>query len=1246
MSGEGKEHLISPSGDPLKVSAGILTLSNLPSNIPIINTKVNNIDFPLLTDSGANINLIYFDGISSLNKNLIKIIPCNVELKGFSNDSIRVCEKTILPIQISGKIFETEFYISRSLPQPLSYCGILGNKFLSDNLFSLDFKNRVLKNSSVSIPFLHSDHSNSSYIFSHSLNNDSDTSQNCYTSGIYTFEPHSERIVKIHANNNYFNRLSDTVLLEPVQLSNSLLVARSVSKFSNSNTYFVKIANFTSKSLTLQKNCKIATISPIQPVSEFSINIVNANTEFDENPFEVWGGKFNLDHLAGQEKEKLQNLLETYKHIFANSVKELEGCDTILHDIKLKDTTPVRQRPYRVPYHLRDELDKQINELLESDIIQESDSPYAAPVLFVKKSDGTFRLVCDFRKLNDKTIEDSFPIPNINDMINDLSGAKYFSTLDLTSGFYQMKLHPDDTFKTGFSTSKNHYEWKRVPFGLKNAPSSFQRLMSIILADLSPLQIGIYIDDIIIASKSFDEHLNKLKIVFDRLNKHKLKLKPSKCKFLLKSVTYLGYHVSNGIVQPDPSNLNVVKNFAIPSTKKNVRQFLGLTGFYRRFIQNYAEKSLPLTNLLKNESKFVWSAEAQSAFDTLKSELLKEPILILPDFNKSFSLCTDASNHSLGAILCHEDENKFLHPVAYASRKLKGAEMNYSTVEREALGVVWAISYFKHYLLGKHFVVYCDQASLSNVLKLKDPTSRIARWIMTLSQYDYEIKHKPGKLNLTADYLSRNVNIIDTSSKSQDFHIDSSLYNRIITSQLSDPKCTKIKNCLDAKKTPFPQSILFYVKDNVLYCTHKKPKNRFQKKEKIFVPLALVPDILKLCHDSSTAAHGGFKRTLFKIRQNFYWPLMYSHIYNYVKSCPNCVVRRGYHANQKAPIQRVPVTSFPFEKIALDIVGPFPLTKFGNRFLLVITDYFTRWPEAYPIENTKSETILRCLENFISTHGVCKHIVTDKGSNFISEVISKFYKKFNIVKHTTTSYHPQSDGVVERLNSTLINSLSHLVSDTQEDWDRHINFALFAHRTAKHAATGETPAYLLYGRDLVLPETLISNSNIPSYQSVNDYTDDLISRLSNTYVKVKSNLTKAAVNQESLQHKKSVDKKIKVGDTVYLYTPVVRRGQVKKLTKLNRGPFKVVSQTTPVNFVISDLKDSSATQTVHVDRLTLLPDRQINLKFSDKSNTSTCSHDESNIKPVQDFKRSNKLSKPHMKNSKYNLRKRKFVKYT
>ncbi|GIX95483.1 hypothetical protein CDAR_397471 [Caerostris darwini] len=327
----------------------------------------------------------------------------------------------------------------------------------------------------------------------------------------------------------------------------------------------------------------------------------------------------------------------------------------------------------------------QINTLLDAGIIQPSNSAYSAPVMLVKKRDGSYRLVADLRKLNEKTIPDNFPLPNLTEMVEMLSGARYFTSMDLTSGFHQMKMHPSSAHLTGISTEFGLFEFKRMPFGLKNASASFQRLMSIVLAGLSELQINVYIDDVIVASKTVQEHLQKLEIVFQRLTAANLKLKPSKCSFLQKQITYLGHTVKEGLVLPDNKNLDSIRKALPPKTKKQVRSFLGLTGFYRRFIPNYSKTALPLTQLTKETSKFVWGETEQRAFETLRDFLAAEPCLQLPDFSKPFSICSDASNYALGAVLLQEDNDGFKHPVSYASRKLGPTEIRYSTVEKNVL---------------------------------------------------------------------------------------------------------------------------------------------------------------------------------------------------------------------------------------------------------------------------------------------------------------------------------------------------------------------------------------------------------------------------------------------------------------------------------------------------------------------------------------------------------------------------------
>ncbi|XP_035208777.1 uncharacterized protein LOC118183371 [Stegodyphus dumicola] len=338
----------------------------------------------------------------------------------------------------------------------------------------------------------------------------------CYSVTKHKLPPFSENILKVSSSLLPFSQSS--VLIEPLthHQHSKFCVARSVNSKHDSNEFFIKVANFSPDFIHINKGMKLATLAPVNASTPDIQPVFSTSLETGDQ-FEPWGGQFDLSHLPEQQKHELMSLIDKYKHIFASSVTELTGCDTILHNINLKDNIPVRQKPYRVPYHLRQELDKQIAELLEAKIIEESDSAYSAPVILVRKQDGSYRLVTDFRKLNEKTVEDSFPLPNMFKLIEGLANATYFSTLDLTSGFFQMKIHPEDTYKSVFTTPSGHYHWTRVAFGLRNAPSFFQRLMSIVLANLSPLQIGIYIDDIVIASNTFEEHLNKFNIVFDRL---------------------------------------------------------------------------------------------------------------------------------------------------------------------------------------------------------------------------------------------------------------------------------------------------------------------------------------------------------------------------------------------------------------------------------------------------------------------------------------------------------------------------------------------------------------------------------------------------------------------------------------------------------------------------------------------------------------------------------------------------------
>lgn len=1157
------------------------------ASLPKVTLRVNKTIFPALLDSGSSLNLLSADIISQFNCKL-KIENCSLNVKNFTGALVNIKKYVTIRFFLNDKAFTEVFYIVPSLGSS-DYSVILGTHFLNDNDFSINFKTQMLTNSDVSVHFLNS---TDNYVKECNVCVGDDTVY-LYSKSKYVIPPNAQSVIYVRARKKIHCH-SDAILIQPNQnfLSKGLLVSRMVNLNSKDNLYPISVMNINNEPFHINKSSKLAFLECIDKLPTFNCNSIEQTLEdFDFN-----SGEISYDHLDNETKETLKIFLEQYKDCFAMGIKDLTGCDTLLHKVELSDQVPVRQKHYKTPHHLKDELNRQINELLENNIIQESTSPYAAPVILVKKKDGSYRLCTDFRKLNIKTLPDSFPIPNITELVDNLSGSYIFSSLDLCSGFYQMKVDPKDTYKTAFATDSGLYEWNRVPFGLKNSPNSFQRLMQIVLSGLKPHQIAVYLDDIIIASKNnIHDHLEKLKLVFNRLRQHNLKLKPSKCKFLMSTIKYLGFQVCGGKVFPDDSNVSVIDNFKIPTTKTEVKSFLGVIGFYRRFIPNFAEKALPLTLLTKNNTAFNFDQHALNSFNELKNCLKTYPCLVLPNFEKEFVLSTDASKYAVGAVLCQYDDDKFLHPVAYASRKLKDPEIRYSTVEKELLGVVFGVSYFKQYLLGKHFTIFCDQASLSHTLKLKDPTSRIARWVMTLQQYDHKIVHKPGKLNITADYMTRGVEQINNINITS---VQPTLLDEIKIEQKSDPFCIKIfsdlKNNSDLSKHKYD----FFLKDNILYCTPKIKPHKFVAKDRLVVPNSVVPKILSLCHDSPTVAHQGFSKTLKRIQAGYFWRNMYCHIRNYIKSCNSCNERRAHIPANLAPLQRMPIASKPMEYVAIDAMGPFPLTYSGNKYILVVSDYFTRWPEAYPTPDIKSETVARILEQFITRHGVPNNLISDRGSNFLSQSITNVYKRLGINKLSTSPYHPQTDGVVEKLNGTLINSLCHLVNETQTDWDRHLDFALMAHRSAIHTTTGFSPSQVLYGREISLPHQILTEQPTRSYAEIKDYTHDLTERLNKAFKVVNKNLIQAAENQEKYREKTAKTKGLKVNDIVFLHEPITKPGLSRKLLKPNKGPFVVTKILTPVNIEIRLKSNSNVVKHVHVDRVKRVEERDINIRSS------------------------------------------------
>ena len=458
-----------------------------------------------------------------------------------------------------------------------------------------------------------------------------------------------------------------------------------------------------------------------------------------------------------EEMTKLKGLLKESTDIFALNDSELGYTDIVRHSIDTGNHMPIKQQPYRTPIVRRDRIKQMVDQMQKQGIVQPSKSPWASPVVLVPKKDGSLRFCVDYRKLNSITRKDVYPLPRVDDIFDTLNGARYFTSLDLASGYWQVELDEHAREKSAFTTYHGLYEFVRMPFGLCNAPATFQRVMQAVLAGLTWQSCFVYLDDILIASKTFGEHIRSISEVFARLRAAGLRLKPKKCLFLREEVPYLGHLISALGIRPDPSKTEKVKTFPTPCDVTAVRQFIGLTSYYRRFVPNFSNIASPLRALTKKNAVFKWSTECQSAFDRLKTMLTSAPVLAYPKFgpDAEFVLETDASGIGLGAVLSQQQSDGMLHPIAYASRSLDPSESNYGITELETLAVVWAARYFRPYLLGHRTIVYTDHSACVSVLSSARPSGKLARWALTIQELNLIIKHRAGKLNANADALSR-----------------------------------------------------------------------------------------------------------------------------------------------------------------------------------------------------------------------------------------------------------------------------------------------------------------------------------------------------------------------------------------------------------------------------------------------------------------------------------------------------------
>lgn len=840
--------------------------------------------------------------------------------------------------------------------------------------------------------------------------------------------------------------------------------------------------------------------------------------------------------LNPEEKSSILKICSEFHDLYHLEGDKLTHTDVIQHKIPLKtDTNPINIRPYRLPESQKIIIEGHVNEMLQNDIIQHSSSPWNSPLLVVPKKpdqhgNKQWRVVVDYRKLNNVTIGDAFPLPNITEILEQTGYSRYFSTLDLASGYHQITMDPVDCEKTAFSTPNGHYEFKKMPFGLKGAPATFVRAMTKILTGLQNTKCLVYLDDIIIFGRNLQDHNNKLTEVFKCLRKHNLKIQPNKCHFLHREIMFLGHIISQAGIMPDPSKIEAVKNYPRPTNVKEIQTFLGFTNYYRKFIKNFSDIVSPFTQLLKKNVPFVWSQECEKSFILLKDKLTTAPILQHPNFNKEFLLTADASDKAIGAILSQGEIGKDL-PISYASRTLNSAEQNYSVTEKELLAVVWGTHTFRPYLFGRKFQIISDHQPLIWGLKVKDPSSRLLRWRIKLEEYDFDINYKPGKSNTNADALSR----------------------------ISYKQCLAITRAQANKENTLPEA-----------------QTHFSNTVETITDPETINSILKEFHDAPLGGHQGVIRSFKRIKQRYKWKNMMKDIVTYIKKCPKCQ-KNKYGKNTKIPMKITTTSSIPFEKIFLDICGPLPISDNNNRYILTMQDDLSKYSLALPMENAEANTVAKIfVTELICRHGTPQSILTDQGSNFLSSIFKNVCKLLKIKQLQTTAYRPQTNGALERSHRTLGEVLRNYTDQDQRNWDLWLPYAMFVYNSTPHSTTKMTPFKILYGYEPTLPSSIKCTPN-PVY-TYDDYVQELKARLQSSYAIARENILKSKQSSKLQYDKNAQEAYFKIGDLVLLKDNTSRR----KLSELYHGPYEIVEINSAQN---STIKINKKLKMVHNNNL-------------------------------------------------------------
>ncbi len=911
-------------------------------------------------------------------------------------------------------------------------------------------------------------------------------------------------------------------------------------------------------------------------------------------------------------QEKYWSLVSEFQDIFSESDDDIGHTTTIQHDIQLNTQNPIHIKQFRIPFSQRQFIEAKVNRLVNQGVLEESTSPYNTPIFAIPKKPvpgqpQSFRLIQDLRAINERTLLDKYNLADIKDCIDRVGErqAQVFSSLDLTSGFFQISIKPEARKFTAFTVpGMGKYQWVRVCLGLHGAPSTFAKLMSLVMHGLH--QAMVYLDDVLVASRTHTDHIKELKECFVRLRAHNLKLNPFKTELGAQSVQYLGHTITPNGISPSDLKLKALKEFPTPTSKQAVRQFIGLANFYRQLIPNFHRYAGCLTSLIRQSSPYKSGPlpkQAEAAFLALRQKLCSKPIVAFPDPNLPFILCTDAATGSedvqggLGAALL-QNQNGKIRTIAYASRTLNEAEKNYPPFLLEMAAITWSIEHFSVYLANTRFTVFTDHKPIPKLSRTHKKTFHRLHQLM--NQYNFEVVYQTGESNTVADALSRNpltspappdscpgIAAITLGTRANLAHLQSqdefcTQMAQFIASPSVPPPNDSPWKLIIAKNAPYCSST-----NNILQILTTTPNDPTGATPKAIIPRILVPHVIKAAHCSRFAGHLGTKKTIARIMQHYWWPSMIRDVTDFITVCQTCqTINNPYaHRSRLAPVHPIAAPDKPNQRVHADLYGPIRKSNKGNTWILVVTDAFTKFTKISALPNKNALTVSDAIfKTWISNFGPMTTLITDNGKEFANQLNKELCKLLNIKKKFTSSMHPQANAAAESFNKWIIHYMKATNLENEEDWDDLLAPLMMAYNTAVHDSSNMSPHFLTFGMNPNSP--LFPAELNPQQHEVNTpWAAQLQTNLEKAYKTVHRNIEQTRTAMERAQKHTRI-RTFQPNDRVLIFYPkssFTGKGIIAKWAK-NWCPGTIISKVNSLDYVVR--KDNTTNTFVcHVNRL-------------------------------------------------------------